>query len=66
MADYLPIVLPPVWQIFTGSVDFYVRSIVNNVESHQDPVDEDGNSYSSFVCSYVIVKIIYSCDSIIR
>eukprot|EP00794_Sanderia_malayensis_P006843 gene6843-7611_t len=46
MADYLQMILSPIWVIFTESVEFYIRTTVNNVVHHQDPVDEDGEVLS--------------------
>ena len=42
MSNHIAAILPPVWRIFTESVDYYVRSVVNSLELHEDPVDEDG------------------------
>ncbi|PVD24404.1 hypothetical protein C0Q70_14886 [Pomacea canaliculata] len=42
MSGYLPQILPSIWNIFTQSAEFYVRTVVNNVEDADDPVDSDG------------------------
>ncbi|KAK7490568.1 hypothetical protein BaRGS_00018171 [Batillaria attramentaria] len=41
MAGYLPQILPCIWNIFTQNCS-YVRTVVNNVEDADDPVDSDG------------------------
>ena len=47
MSNHIAAVLPPVWRIFTESVEYYVRSVVNSLELHEDPVDEDGTLVNS-------------------
>lgn len=42
MSPWLPQILPPVWNLFTHSVEFYVRTVVNNTEDADNPVDSDG------------------------
>ena len=42
MSNHIGAILPPVWRIFTESVEYYVRSVVNSLELHEDPIDEDG------------------------
>ncbi|CAI9717889.1 importin-9-like isoform X1 [Octopus vulgaris] len=42
MSTWLPQILPPVWNLFTHSVEFYVRTVVNNTEEADNPVDSDG------------------------
>ncbi|XP_071133365.1 importin-9-like [Mytilus edulis] len=44
MAPYLNDILPPIWLIFTQSAEFYVRTVVNNMEDANDPVDSDGEA----------------------
>lgn len=36
-------ILPPVWTIFTQSVDQYIKTTINCIDSSDDVVDEDGN-----------------------
>ncbi|BFZ10398.1 hypothetical protein BsWGS_13436 [Bradybaena similaris] len=43
MAQWLPDILPSIWSIFTQSADLYVRTVVNNLEDANDPVDSDGD-----------------------
>ncbi|XP_067683421.1 importin-9-like [Haliotis asinina] len=43
MLQWIQEVLPTVWDIFTLSADFYVRTVVNNQEEAEDPVDSDGD-----------------------
>ncbi|XP_060587837.1 importin-9-like [Ruditapes philippinarum] len=42
MSQWIGQILQPVWSIFTLSSDFYVRTVVNNTEDADDPVDSDG------------------------
>ena len=49
MSSHIATILPPVWRMFTESVEYYVHSIVNNIDSHEDPVDEDGMMIAIFV-----------------
>ena len=42
MAQWLPEILPTVWNIFIQSADLYVRTVVNDLEDADDPVDSDG------------------------
>ena len=49
MSNHIASILPPVWRIFTESVEYYVQSVVNSVELHEDPIDEDGISVDSFL-----------------
>ncbi|KAL4226818.1 Importin 9 [Mactra antiquata] len=42
MSQWIGQILQPIWSIFTQSSDFYVRTVVNNMEEADDPVDSDG------------------------
>lgn len=44
--NYMPNILPPVWSIFTDSVDRYVKTTVNCIDPSEDLVDEDGEILS--------------------
>lgn len=46
IAPCIPNILPPMWSIFTQSVDHYVQTTVNCVDLSEDPVDEDGEILS--------------------
>ncbi|XP_041347809.1 importin-9-like [Gigantopelta aegis] len=43
MGQYLPQILPSIWTIFTQSSDVYIRTVVNNTDEADDPVDSDGD-----------------------
>jgi hypothetical protein len=42
MSQCLPQILPPVWNALTQSADIYIRTVVNNTDEADDPVDSDG------------------------
>ena len=43
MVAHIPTILPPVWLIFTQSVDVYLQTTVNCAsDDHENAVDEDG------------------------
>ncbi|KAL8589419.1 hypothetical protein ACOMHN_021571 [Nucella lapillus] len=64
MSQFLPQILPNIWDIFTQSAQFYVRTVVNNVEDADDPVDSDGEviGFENLVYSEVIgfENLVYS------
>lgn len=42
MATWLPHILTPVWNTLTDSANLYVRTVVNDTDSVDNPVDSDG------------------------
>jgi len=46
LSKYIPDILPPVWGIFTQSVDYYINTTVNCIDQSADIVDEDGEILS--------------------
>ncbi|XP_006822545.1 importin-9 [Saccoglossus kowalevskii] len=42
MSQWLPELLPQIWKALTESADVYVRTVVNDTEDADDPVDSDG------------------------
>ena len=42
MAQFLQQILPPVWATLTQSAEVYVKTVINNTEEADDPVDSDG------------------------
>jgi len=46
LAPFIANILPPMWSIFTQSVDHYVKTTVNCIDSTEDVVDEDGEILS--------------------
>ncbi|XP_069141482.1 importin-9-like isoform X2 [Argopecten irradians] len=64
MSQWLAQILPPIWSIFTQSADFYVRTVVNNIDDANDPVDSDGEVlgfenlvYSVFEFVHVLIEV---------
>lgn len=59
----MPNILPPVWSIFTDSVDRYVKTTVNCIDPSEDLVDEDGETKALnvlFLCllEYLLIKVL--------
>ncbi|XP_066919668.1 importin-9-like isoform X2 [Clytia hemisphaerica] len=46
MLQHITSILPPVWAIFTQSVDHYIKTTINCIDSTDDVVDEDGEILS--------------------
>ena len=46
IAPFIPNILPPIWAMYTQSVDHYVQTTVNCVDTADDVVDEDGEVLS--------------------
>ena len=42
MSQFLQQILPPVWATLTQSAEVYVKTVINNTEDADDPVDSDG------------------------
>lgn len=42
MSGYLGNILPHVWNTLTQSAEKYVKTVVNDTEDSEDPVDSDG------------------------
>lgn len=42
MSGYLGQILPHVWNTLTQSAEKYVKTVVNDTEDSEDPVDSDG------------------------
>ncbi|XP_005100562.2 importin-9 isoform X2 [Aplysia californica] len=59
MAPSLPEILPSVWSIFTQSADLYVRTVVNNVEDADDPVDSDGDVLGFENLVYTVFEFVH-------
>ncbi len=58
MNQWISQILPPVWSVLTHSADIYVRTVVNNTDEADDPVDSDGmHSFEHF-----IFQIYVSCS----
>ena len=54
MSQWLPQILPSVWQTLTQSAQIYVKTVVNNVEEVDQAVDSDGNYH--FLTPSVVAK----------
>jgi len=42
LSQHITNILPPVWAIFTQSVDRYIKTTINCIDTSDDLVDEDG------------------------
>ncbi|KAK7102594.1 importin-9-like [Littorina saxatilis] len=66
MQGYLPQILPCIWAIFTQSAEFYVRTVVNNVEDADDPVDSDGEVLGFENLVYSVFEFVHALIDITR
>jgi len=46
LVTHISSILPPVWLIFTQSVDYYIKTTVNCIDLSEDAVDEEGEILS--------------------
>ncbi|GFO07409.1 importin-9 [Plakobranchus ocellatus] len=60
MAQWLPEILPSIWNIFTQSADIYVKTVVNNLEDADDPVDSDGDVLGFENLVYTVFEFVHS------
>ncbi|XP_052781923.1 importin-9-like [Mya arenaria] len=60
MSQWIGQILQPVWSIFTHSSDFYVKTVVNNVEEAEDPVDSDGGTLGFENLVYAVFEFIHA------
>ncbi|XP_076468794.1 importin-9-like [Babylonia areolata] len=66
MSNFLPQILPCIWNIFTQSAEFYVRTVVNNVEDADDPVDSDGEVIGFENLVYSVFEFVHALIDIVR
>lgn len=60
MSQWLPEILPSIWNIFTQSADVYVKTVVNNIEDADDPVDSDGDVLGFENLVYTVFEFVHS------
>ncbi|KAK3762793.1 hypothetical protein RRG08_040490 [Elysia crispata] len=60
MAQWLPEILPSIWNIFTQSAEIYVKTVVNNLEDADDPVDSDGDVLGFENLVYTVFEFVHS------
>ncbi|XP_059148600.1 importin-9-like [Physella acuta] len=60
MSEWLPEILPSIWTIFTQSAEIYVRTVVNNLEDADDPVDSDGDVLGFENLVYTVFEFVHS------
>ncbi|RUS86218.1 hypothetical protein EGW08_006013, partial [Elysia chlorotica] len=60
MAQWLPEILPSIWNIFTQSAEIYVKTVVNNLEEADDPVDSDGDVLGFENLVYTVFEFVHS------
>lgn len=49
IAKSMPAVLQATWKTLTDSADTYVRTVINDTEEADDPVDSDGKRFVRFM-----------------
>ncbi|CAL1541790.1 unnamed protein product [Lymnaea stagnalis] len=59
MSEWLPEILPSIWTIFTQSAEIYVRTVVNNLEDADDPVDSDGDVLGFENLVYTVFEFVH-------
>ncbi|KAH9510177.1 Importin 9 [Bulinus truncatus] len=60
MSQWLPEILPSIWNIFTQSAEIFVRTVVNNLEEADDPVDSDGDILGFENLVYVVFEFVHN------
>jgi len=60
MSQWIGQILPPVWQVLTHSSDVYVRTVVNNTDEADDPVDSDGEVLGFENLVYSVFEFIHA------
>ncbi|KAH3881360.1 importin-9-like isoform X2 [Dreissena polymorpha] len=60
MSQWIGQILQPVWTIFTHSSDFYVKTVINNTEEADDPVDSDGGALGFENLIYGVFEFIHA------